>query len=238
MSRIVMPPIFSRQTAALAVHLLTALGTVIGFAALIAAVQGEFTVMFALLGLALIIDGFDGSLARIVGVKEALPRISGDTLDLVVDYLNYVFVPAFALASSALMPTPLAISAAIAILLSSALYFADSRMKTDDGYFRGFPAIWNIVVFYLFLAQPTAIVAAVVVALLVVLTFVPVYFPHPVRASRWPWLNYAVLGLGIVLAFAALFYHLVPPPIILYGLYAVVAYFVAMGLMRLQGNRN
>jgi phosphatidylcholine synthase len=233
-----MPPIFSRQTAALAVHLLTALGTAIGFGALVAAVQGEFTAVFALLGLALVIDGLDGSLARIVGVKEALPRFSGDTLDLVVDYLNYVFVPAFALASSALLPAALAFPAAIAMLLSSALYFADTRMKTDDGYFRGFPAIWNIVVFYLFLAQPAPIIAAGIVALLVVLTFVPVYFPHPIRAGRWPWLNYAFLGLGGVLAFAALFYHLVPPPIVLYGLYAVAAYFVATGLMRLEGNRN
>jgi phosphatidylcholine synthase len=123
-----MPPIFSRQTAALAVHLLTALGTVIGFAALVAAVQGEFTVMFALLGVALLIDAFDGSLARVVGVKEVLPRYSGETLDLVVDYLNYVFVPAFALAISALLPPALSIPAAVAILLSSALFFEVSRM--------------------------------------------------------------------------------------------------------------
>jgi phosphatidylcholine synthase len=233
-----MPPIFTRQTAALAVHLLTALGTAIGFAALTAAVQGEFTVMFALLGVALFIDAFDGSLARAVGVKEALPRYSGDTLDLVVDYLNYVFVPAFALASSALLPPALAISAAIAILLSSALYFADTYMKTADGYFRGFPAIWNIVIFYLFLSQPTPIVVAAVVAVLVVLTFMPIYLPHPIRAGRWPWLNYAALALGIILAIAALFYHLVPPPIVLYGLYAVAAYFIAAGLTRPQRNGN
>ena len=39
-----------------------------------------------------------------------------------------------------------------------ALYFADRNMKTEDNYFRGFPAVWNVVAFYLLLLRPTPLV--------------------------------------------------------------------------------
>jgi phosphatidylcholine synthase len=142
-----MPNPRAKLAAAFAVHLFTASGAAVAFGALVAAIQGEFTVMFGLLAIALLIDGVDGSLARRLRVSERLPRWSGETLDNVVDFLTYVFVPVFALASGTILPLPLAIPAAIAILISSAIYFADTRMKTADGYFRGFPALWNIAVF-------------------------------------------------------------------------------------------
>ena len=227
-----MPNSRAKLAAAFSVHLLTASGTVVAFGALIAAIQGEFTVMFGLLGIALLIDAVDGPLARRLRVSEVLPRWSGETLDYVVDYLTYVFVPAFALASGAILPMPFAIPAAIAILISSAIYFADNRMKTSDGYFRGFPALWNIVAFYLFLARPTAAVAIAIISAFVVLTFLPVYFVHPLRATGWVKLNIPLLVIGVALALAALFYHLVPPAAVVYGLYAVAIYFVAIGLVR------
>ena len=227
-----------RQAAAFSVHLFTALGTAVAFGALIAALHGEFTAMFALLGLALAIDGVDGTLARRLHVAEILPRWSGDTLDYVVDYLNYVFVPAYALATSALLPQPLAIPAAIAILISSAIYFADTRMKTADGYFRGFPALWNLVAFYLFLAQPAPLIALLIVIAFVALTFAPVYFVHPLRADGWTKLNVVVLVVGAVLGATALFYHMVPPAAVLYALYGVAAYFLFVGLARPATQRN
>jgi phosphatidylcholine synthase len=227
-----MPNSRAKLAAAFSVHLLTASGAVLAFGALIAAIQGEFTVMFGLLGVALLIDAVDGSLARRLRVSEVLPRWSGETLDYVVDYLTYVFVPAFALASGAILPTPFAIPAAIAILISSAIYFADNRMKTSDGYFRGFPALWNIVAFYLFLSQPSTTVAVAYIAAFVILTFLPVYFVHPLRANNWMKLNIAMLLLGVILSLVALFYHLVPPLAVIYGLYAVGIYFIAIGLIR------
>jgi len=220
------------QAAAFAVHLFTALGAAVAFGALIAALHGEFTAMFALLGLALAIDGVDGTLARRLRVAEILPRWSGDTLDYVVDYLNYVFVPAYALATSALLPPVFAIPAAIAILISSAIYFADTRMKTADGYFRGFPALWNLVAFYLFLAQPAPMLTLVIIAAFVVLTFVPFHFVHPFRADGWATLNIVMLGLGVALGFAALFYHMLPPAPVRYALYGVAIYFLLVGLAR------
>jgi phosphatidylglycerophosphate synthase len=148
----------ARQAAAFAVHLLTASGAAVAFGALIAAIQGEFTVMFALLGLALLIDGIDGILARRLRVAHVLPRWSGETLDHVVDYLTYVFVPAYALASGAILPQPFAIPAAVAIVVSGAIYFADKRMKTATVISADFPVLWNLVAFYLFLIQPQPLI--------------------------------------------------------------------------------
>src|SRR6266576_986512 len=85
---------------AFSVHILTALGAACALLALFAAVTGEWAAMFAWLGLALIIDGVDGTLARKRRAAEILPRWSGDILDSVVDFTTYVFVPAFAIAAS------------------------------------------------------------------------------------------------------------------------------------------
>lgn len=218
--------------AAFSVHLLTASGAAVALLALVATIAGEFTVMFALLGIALLIDGVDGALARRVQVADMLPRWSGDQLDLIVDFLNYVFVPALALASGAILPQALALPAALVIVVTSAFYFADTRMKTDDGYFRGFPALWNLVAFYLFLLHPDPLIALLVVAFFVVMTFMPVVFVHPLRARRWAAINIAVLLAWVVLGLVALAYHLSPPPIIVLALVALGVYFLLAGLTR------
>lgn len=232
-----MPSPYPHRIAAFAVHIFTASGAAVAFGALIAAIQGEFTVMFALLGVALLIDGVDGFFARRLRVAEVLPRWSGEVLDHVIDYLTYVFIPALALATGAILPEWLAVPAALAIVVSSALYFADKEMKTDDGFFRGFPVLWNLVVFYLFLIQPPPFVSLVIVAVLIVLTFVPFSFVHPLRARRWAAANAALLVLWGVLAFAALTYHLVPPPLVVVGLLLIGAYFIAVGLVQTLSQR-
>jgi phosphatidylcholine synthase len=189
-------------------------------------------VMFALLGVALIIDGTDGWFARRLRVAERLPRWSGEVLDHVVDFLTYVFVPAFAIATGAILPQPFAIPAAIAIVVSGALYFADTEMKTADGFFRGFPVLWNLAAFYLFLTQPQPYLALAIVAVLVVLTFAPFHFVHPLRAKRWTTLNLIMLAAWAALALAAIVFHMSPPFVVKGALVAVAAYFVAVGLMR------
>src|ERR1044072_9134616 len=97
--------------------------------------------MFAFLGVALFVDGIDGALARRLDVATRLPRWSGDTLDLVVDFTTYVFVPAYAVAAGGLVPPVAEVPLAVAIVVTGALYFADRRMKTAHNYFRGFPAV-------------------------------------------------------------------------------------------------
>ena len=114
---------------AFAVHLLTAAGAALALLALLAAVRGAFDLMFLCLGIALVVDGIDGTIARALDVAELLPRWSGDVLDLVVDFVTYVFVPAYAIAASGYLPEFLAIPLACVIVITGALYFADGDMK-------------------------------------------------------------------------------------------------------------
>jgi phosphatidylcholine synthase len=159
-----------------------------------------------------------------------LPRWSGDTLDLVVDFTTYVFVPAFAIVASGLMPDALAIPAGVIVVITGAIYFADRRMKTDDNYFRGFPAVWNLAAFYLYVLSPPEWIGFAGVVALAVLTFLPVKFLHPLRVAHWRWLNVALLAVWGVLALAAIVLGLQPGPMVTLPLCAIALYFFLAGL--------
>jgi phosphatidylcholine synthase len=215
-----------------AVHGLTACGAALALMALIFATGGHWEAMFFCLGLALIVDGVDGPLAREFRVAEVLPRWSGDTLDLVVDFATYVFVPAYAIAASGLMPEFFAIPAGMIVVVTGAIYFADRRMKTEDNYFRGFPAVWNLAAFYLYLLQPPEWIAAAGVVVLAVVSFVPIRFLHPLRVRQWRRLNIALLALWAALALVALVAGLQPGPFVTVPLVLIALYFFAAGLVR------
>src|ERR1051326_2521303 len=221
-----------QRAAAFAVHVLTACGAGLCLLALMAAAAAHWSRMFVWLGLALIIDAFDGPLARRCNVKEVLPRWSGDTLDLVVDYLGYVFVPAYAIVAGRLLPDIAAIPAGLLILITGALYFADREMKAPDHYFRGFPALWNVVAFYLFLLRPSPWLGAAIVAVLCVLSFVPFPFLHPVRVARLRGLNAGLLLLWAALAVATVAFDMKPGIFVKLALVALAAWFLAAGLWR------
>jgi phosphatidylcholine synthase len=213
--------------AALAVHAFTASGAVLGLLALHAAVERRWTMMFLWLGAALVVDGIDGTFARALKVGEALPRISGEVLDLIVDYLTYVIVPAYALAQSGLLPEGLGGPLAAAIALSSAFYFADTAMKTAEGGFRGFPAIWNIAAFVLFVVAAPPVLNAVIVLALIAATFAPFVFVHPLRVSRLRVATCVALALWSVAAALALVHALAPPAWVTALLVASSLYFFA-----------
>ena len=221
-----------RTAAAFAVHIFTACGAACALLALMAAVRDAWPAMFLWLGVALVIDGVDGTFARQLRVAETLPRWSGDMLDFVVDYTTYVFVPAYAIASSGLMPQPVALAAGLIVAVTGAIYFADRSMKTSDGYFRGFPALWNLAAFYLFLLKPAPWLGAAAVVILAAASFAPIYFVHPVRLRRWRALNLAMLVLWAALAVFALMRDLDPPAWVAAALGAIALYFVIVGLLR------
>lgn len=216
---------------AFAVHVLTACGAALALLALIFATGGHWEAMFLCLGLALIVDGADGPLAREFKVAEVLPRWSGDTLDLVVDFTTYVFVPAFAIVASGLMPDVLAIPSGVIVVVTGAIYFADRRMKTEDNYFRGFPAVWNLAAFYLYLLQPPEWIGFAGVVALAALSFAPVKFLHPLRVAHWRWLNVALLAAWGLLAFVAVVMGLQPGPLVVVPLCAIALYFFLAGLI-------
>jgi phosphatidylcholine synthase len=222
------------------IHILTASGAVLALLALLAASQGDWPLMFLWLGTALIVDAADGPLARAANVAGRLPRWSGDVLDLVVDFTTYVFVPAYAVVVSGLMSQAWAVSAGAVIVVTGALYFSDGNMKTEDNFFRGFPAVWNLVAFYLLLLRPTAWICIAAIAVFAVLTFAPIRFVHPLRVRRLRPLNITLLGVGLVLATVAIGQGLTPEPWITMALCAVGLYFFGFGIIspRLQSRRE
>ena len=213
-----------------AVHVLTASGAALALLALLAATHGAWELMFLCLGLALMVDGVDGTIARALKAAELLPRWSGEVLDLVVDFATYVFVPAYAIAAGGLLPPALAAAAGILIVMTGAIYFADRRMKTEDNYFRGFPTLWNVVAFYLFVLKPPSWAAAALVGLFALLTFVPFKFLHPFRVARLRMVTMAAVVVWSALAATALVRALAPGLWVAGGLVALAAYFLAVGL--------
>ena len=225
-------PVSLRTAAAFAVHVFTACGAACALLALMAAVRAGWPEMFAWLGAALVIDGLDGTFARRLGVARLLPRWSGDVLDFVVDFTTYVFVPAYAIVASGLLPQSAAIPLGLIITVTGALYFADRRMKTHDSYFRGFPALWNVAAFYLFALKPAPWLGAAAILVLATATFVPIHFVHPVRVARWRLFNLVALVAWAALAAFALLQNLDPPVWVAAILAAIAIYFVIVGLLR------
>jgi phosphatidylcholine synthase len=222
----------ARKTVAFAVHVFTACGAACALLALLAATGRNWPQMFLWLGIALIIDGVDGTFARQLRVAEVLPRWSGEVLDLVVDVMNYVFVPAYALAVSGLLPGAIATPLGLLIVITGALYFADRWMKTADNYFRGFPAVWNVAAFYLFLLKPLPWLSAALIVALAMLTFAPVHFVHPVRIPRLRGLTVGALVLCALLALVAVIENLNPGFWIIALLCILAVYFVGIGFLR------
>ena len=217
---------------AFAIHVLTASGAALALLALIFATGGHWEAMFVCLGLALIVDGIDGPLAREFKVAEVLPRWSGETLDLVVDFITYVFVPAYAIAASGLLPQALAIPSGVLVVIAGAIYFADREMKTAENYFRCFPALWNLAAFYLYVLEPAPWLAAVMIAVLAGLSFAPIKFVHPLRVRHLRVLNILLLALWSLLALAAVILRLEPGPYVTWPLALIAVYFFTAGLLR------
>jgi len=194
----------SKRAAAFCVHIFTAMGAGFALLALLEAVREHWVAMFFWLGVALVIDAVDGPMARWLDVVRLQPNWSGDVLDLVVDFVTYVFVPAYAITASRLLLPLAAPLLGIGIAVSGALYFADRRMKSPDNHFRGFPGLWNIAAFYLFLLRWPPVASSLAVLALIIATFLPFHVLHPVRVVRRRWLTLTLMVVGSVLAVYAL----------------------------------
>lgn len=157
--------------------------------ALLAAAQHDWAMMTIWLTVAFVVDGIDGPLARRYAVTQNAPIIDGVLLDLIVDFLTYVMIPAYALYGSGLLPGWTGWVVVLLIPFASALYFADTRMKTEDKSFRGFPGCWNMVALALLVIVPPWEVILGLVVGLCIAQFLNLKFVHPVRTKRWRWLT-------------------------------------------------
>jgi phosphatidylcholine synthase len=218
--------------AAWAVHILTASSGALALFAAVAVAAHAWQAAFLLLGMSLILDGIDGPLARAFAVKERLPWIDGVMLDLVVDYGTYVLVPAMILVVGPLLSPPYGAIAGIAVAVAGPLYFADTRMKTSSDSFRGFPGVWNGVVYLLMVYRPPEIVTLAVIAGCVVLTFAHVEFVHPVRVRRWRPLTLSMTAAWAALAVVTLLHDLNPPLPVAVAFAIASLYFAAVGAVQ------
>src|ERR1700682_1830459 len=214
------------RATAFSVHIFTAMGAGVALLALLEAVREHWPAMFGWLGFALVIDALDGPIARRLDVVRVQPNWSGEVLDLVVDFVTYVFVPGYAITASGLLLPVAAPLLGAGVVVSGALYFADRRMKAADNHFRGFPALWNAAAFYLFVLRLPPALSSLAVAILIALTFVPFHVVHPIRVVRLRGLTLSLLAAWAVLAIIVLASDFDVGAPVTIGLCAIATYIV------------
>lgn len=187
--------------AAWLVHAYTASGAALALGALVAVERGNLRLAFGLLALQVAVDATDGALARFARVSELAPAIDGARLDDIVDYLTYVFVPAFMVLIVPFTPAAWAWPCAVAMVVSSVLGFSRRDAKTSDHFFTGFPSYWNIVLVYFAMFHLDPAVNAATLLGLAALVFVPIRYVYP---SRTPILQPLTLVLGTAWALLVL----------------------------------
>ena len=222
----------TKETKALSVHLFTATGAVFAMLAMLAAADAKWSLMFLWLIVAFFVDGVDGPLARKYDVKTNAARFDGVLLDLIIDYLTYVFIPAFALFKSGLLPGWTGWIAIIIITFASAMYFCDGNMKTKDNSFHGFPGCWNMVVIVLFALSPNFWFILALISLLAISMFLPVKFVHPVRTVRWRAVTLPMAMAWVVFAGWAAWVDFHPQSWAHWGLIVTSMYLVTAGLLQ------
>jgi phosphatidylcholine synthase len=179
------------------VHLYTASGALCAFLALNRIFYDRYRDAFFWLAFALVIDATEGFLARRADVAARTPGFNGGKLDDIVDYLTYVFVPAFYVWHAVLVPDQWSMVVVAAILFSSAYGFCRDAAKTPDHFFTGFPSYWNIVVFYLYVVRWPPTTNAMILLFLALMVFVPIRYVYPSRTPVWRSLT---MVLGVVWA--------------------------------------
>ncbi|MGB5066008.1 MAG: CDP-alcohol phosphatidyltransferase family protein [Albidovulum sp.] len=217
---------------ALLVHLFTGTGAVLAMLAMLAAVEEKWSLMFLWLVFALFVDGIDGPLARHYHVKTNWPTYDGVLLDLIIDYLTYVFIPAFALFQSGLLPGWTGWLAIIVITYASVIYFVDTRMKTTDNSFAGFPACWNMVVLVLFALEPNFYLMLIVIIALAATMFTNLKFIHPVRTERWRWISLPIAIAWVGFAGRAAWVDFAAGDLAHWGLAITSVYLLGAGIMQ------
>ena len=225
--------------AAWLVHLYTASGFVLAFLATIAVIEGDYRSAFLYLWLQVAVDATDGWLARRAKVSERVPGFSGKTLDDLVDFLTYVFVPALAVWRGGIVPEGWEAVVGSGMILSSGFGFSRVKAKTPDHFFTGFPSYWNVVVFYLLVAGWSGSANLVVLLGLAALVFVPLRYVYP---SRTPVARRPTNLLGAIWAAQVLVmlwqYPTVSPAAFWASLVFPVYYFVLSAVVHMRARQS
>lgn len=226
-------PLFLRKSLAWSVHLFTATGAVWGFLAIRAIFAHEWKIAILWMGLALFVDGFDGILARWLDVKTYASGIDGALLDNILDYFNYVVVPALLLIEAELLPSSFAMTGAIAILLTSAYQFTQVDAKTDatsEYFFKGFPDYWNVMVIYMLVLGLNPWLNMGLLVLFNILIFIPIKYIYPTRTKRLKKLTLALTYFFGTIGLMGLILYPNEPKWIWWATLMYAVYYIALSL--------
>ncbi|SHF62742.1 phosphatidylcholine synthase [Fodinibius roseus] len=213
-----------KKIAAYGVHLLTATGAALGLWALILTFEGAYqTALWALAGAALI-DSIDGALARLVRTKEYAARFDGGLMDNIVDFLTWTVAPLFWIYAVMGLPFWVLLICATA----SVFGFSNTRAKTDDHFFLGFPSYWNIVVFYIFLLGLSTTTASIILLAFALTTFLPVKFVYPTRTSFLRRLTLLLGSIFVIQILALVYLFDRSPPLLIYGSFLFPFYYFGL----------
>ena len=167
------------------VHLLTGFGIVAGFFSLISVLNNNQKDAFLWLGLAFLIDSIDGTLARKFDVKKNLPNIDGKMLDSIIDFFNYVIIPSIMIYWFNYVPDQFIVLIPVILIFISLFSYVNLNILTNDNYYNGFPAIWNVIVLYFYIFGTSQNVNLILLTLLIFLKFSPLKCIHPLRVKRF-----------------------------------------------------
>jgi len=223
------------------VHFFTAIGGILGLMAVQAAFDHDYIPFFWILGAAIIIDGLDGTFARIFEVKKILPQFDGALLDNIIDFITYSFAPACFILNSSLVPWEFRFLAAAIIVLVSAYQFCHVEAKTSDNFFTGFPSYWNIVVFYMFVFNFDAWINLAIISIFAVLVFIPIKYVYPSQLTflkkkpKYKWAMIAATVAWFISTFTMLYtYPEMPVIFIVISLAYVAVYFIVSVLVNMK----
>jgi phosphatidylcholine synthase len=228
----------TRPILAWGVHLLTASGLICFLLAIEAGVRGNWRPAFAWLAVATLIDAVDGGLARIVRVKEVLPSFDGSLLDNLIDFVGYVFVPAFFLHHAKLLPPQYSLWVPATVCLASAFQFCQADAKTADHYFKGFPSYWNIAVLYLLALQLKPGVNIAIVVVLIALVFLPIKYVYPSRTPEFRALTLVLTSLWGGAMFVIIMQLPQPATWLVWASLLYVGYYLGMSLYLTRRSRE
>lgn len=220
-----------RAVAAYGVHLFTATGAVWGLLAILAIFEGNYRMMIVWMIIAMLVDGFDGILARWADVKTHANGLDGALLDNIIDYLNYVLVPAIFIVKADFLPEPLKLFTACLVLLTSAYQFTQTDAKTDDHHFKGFPSYWNVAALYMLLMGLPPWVNFGFLLLFNVLVFVPIKYIYPSRNSYLRQLTLVLTYLYGAIGIWGLLQYPNHPQWFLWISFVYVIYYIALSLL-------
>lgn len=214
------------------VHIFTASGILTVFMALVETGVKDFRSAMLWLIAAQIIDGLDGTLARRYKVQEVLPKMSGKSIDFVIDFCGYAVVPAYMIYQAALMSDSIGLAMALLIVLTSAIYYGKAGMVTNDLYFKGFPVMWNMVAFYLiFIFDFSSGFNAALIVIFTIMQFVPIKFAYPSLTRRWMPATLVVTTIFLISVTGLLWFFPDYPSVFYWGPIIALVYFAGFGFV-------